>query len=59
MSIAEHPTGSRGQRKREVAEEIWLLYFNTVLYEKGLISERERNHMRLLIERRRPSAAHS
>lgn len=31
------------------AKEIWLTYFNNVLYEKGLISEKEKNKMSNLI----------
>ena len=42
---------------REITETIWLLFFNQILFEKGLINESERNRMRLRIEARRPSAA--
>ena len=35
--------------KEEVARKIWLGYFNRILYEKGLISELERNKMALKI----------
>ena len=40
-------TGGIGpeQRKRAAAEEMWLKYYNRVLFEKGLITERERNLM--------------
>lgn len=38
------------KKKREaVAEELWLIYFNNVLYEKGMITERQRNQMKLKI----------
>lgn len=30
-------------------KEIWLNYFNQVLFEKGVISEEERNKMKLII----------
>lgn len=30
-------------------KEIWLNYFNKVLFEKGLITEKERNKMNTLI----------
>lgn len=33
------------------AKEIWLTYFNKVLFEKGLISEKEKNKMASLIYR--------
>ena len=31
------------------AKEMWLTYFNNFLYEKGLISEKEKNKMSNLI----------
>ena len=35
------------KKKREaVAKELWLIYFNNVLYEKGLITECQRNQMK-------------
>lgn len=40
---------SNEQRRRETAERIWLSYYNRVLYEKGIITERERNKMELKI----------
>lgn len=46
-----------GKTKAEAAETIWLLYFNQTLFEKGLISEAERNRMKLRIEARRPSTS--
>ena len=32
-------------RKQVVAEQLWLHYYNRVLYDKGVISEDERNRM--------------
>lgn len=32
-------------QKNAVAEQIWLLYFNRYLYERGIITEKERNKM--------------
>lgn len=32
-------------RKKAAVEQAWLLYFNRVLFEQGLISEQERNRM--------------
>lgn len=32
-------------RKQVAAEELWLNYYNAVLYAKGIITERERNQM--------------
>ena len=31
--------------KKNTAEQIWLQYFNNVLFEKGLITEQDRNKM--------------
>ena len=33
-----------------VAERLWLTYFNNVLFEKGVISEKERNKMIIAIK---------
>ena len=41
---------SNGQRRKETAARIWLSYYNRVLYEKGIITERERNQMKLKID---------
>lgn len=40
---------STEQRRKETAARIWLSYYNRVLYEKGIISQRERNKMELKI----------
>ena len=40
------------ERKRAAAEQIWLEYYNRVLYEKGIIGEEERNRMSNRIEAR-------
>ena len=47
------------RRKQDLSAKIWLLYFNSILYEKSIITEQERNRMRHLIERRRPPALRS
>lgn len=41
---------SNEQRRKEMAARIWLSYYNQVLYEKGIITERERNRMALKID---------
>ena len=41
-------------RKRVVAEQLWLHYYNRVLYDKGVISEDERNRMANRIDAGRP-----
>lgn len=43
-------------QKRDGAARIWLSYYNRVLYEKGMITEQERNRMELRIRQwRMPS----
>lgn len=41
---------SNEQQRKETAAKIWLSYYNRVLYEKGIITERERNRMALKID---------
>ena len=48
---------SETPQKRTVAEAIWLNYFNQTLFEKGLVTEQQRNKIRLLIKNRTPSAS--
>ena len=43
------------QQKKSVAEQLWLHYYNQTLYEKGLITERERNKMNHKINARSSS----
>ena len=52
MPMVERKSISPAQKKQEAAQ-IWLSYYNRVLYEKGIISEQERNRMTLQIDRRR------
>ena len=41
------PTPEQAKVLREdLAKELWLIYFNNVLYDKGMITERERNQMK-------------
>lgn len=37
------------QEKKNLVEQCWLNYFNRVLYEKGLITENEKNRMAVRI----------
>ncbi len=53
--IAAHSSQTDEQKKKQVAEQIWLLYYNETLYEKGLITEMERNRMRNKINALAPS----
>lgn len=41
---------SNEQRRKETAAKVWLSYYNRVLYEKGIITERERNRIALKID---------
>ena len=38
------------QKKRAVREQLWLTYFNDALYRIGLITEEQRNKMRVRIK---------
>ena len=40
------------QHKKVLVEEAWLKYYNQVLFEKGVITERERNLMINMIDAR-------
>ena len=40
------------QKKQAVIEQLWLTYYNDTLFAKGLITEEQRNKMRLMIKRR-------
>lgn len=40
------------QRRRSIMEQLWLTYYNDTLYEKGIITEDERNKMRIKIKSR-------
>jgi len=40
--------------KRQVADNIWLNYFNHELYKRGIISTLERNKMAVKINSRKP-----
>ncbi len=43
----KNPTPEQTKAMREsMAKELWLLYFNNVLYEKGVITEKQRNQMK-------------
>lgn len=40
------------QQRRSVLEQLWLTYYNDTLYEQGVITEDERNKMRIKIKSR-------
>lgn len=39
-------------KKQHILEQLWLSYYNDSLYEKGLITNNERNRMRVRIQNR-------
>ena len=45
MALKVNKSISVEQQKKVLIEEAWLKYYNQVLFEKGIISERERNLM--------------
>ena len=58
--MSESKEKSKGRKmseneKQSVIEQLWLIYFNDTLYEKGLITETERNRMANKIHARKPS----
>ena len=44
------------QKRIAMTEKLWLNYFNQTLFEKGYITEAERNRLKNMIESRKPSA---
>ena len=44
------------QKRIKMVEKLWLNYFNQTLFEKGCITEAERNRLKNMIESRKPSA---
>lgn len=45
-SISTQRKPAPEQAKKELAEQLWLSYYNQVLFEAGLITEAERNRMK-------------
>ena len=52
MAIKVSKNVSVEQQKTVLVEEAWLKYYNQVLFEKGVITERERNLMINMIDAR-------
>ena len=48
----EMKTGMTDQKKQAVIEQLWLTYYNDTLFAKGLITEEQRNKMRVTIKSR-------
>jgi len=53
--VAENVRTMQEQKKRMV-EKLWLNYFNQILYQKGFLTEGQRNRLKLIIDSREPSA---
>lgn len=47
------------QQKKSLAEQLWLHYFNAILYEKGLITESQRNRIYNMIDTRNMGTDHN
>lgn len=45
------------QQRKNLAEKLWLVYFNQYLYEQNIITETQRNRLALQIESRRASTS--
>ena len=45
-------TEQKARSVRSTMEQLWLTYYNDTLYEKGVITEDERNKMRIKIKSR-------
>jgi hypothetical protein len=45
MAVKKSKNVTPEQHKKIFVEEAWLKYYNQVLFEKGMITERERNLM--------------
>lgn len=57
--MAEILLTSTGHKKTALAEQLWLAYFNSYLYENGMITETERNRMSVKIQCRKRSASNA
>ena len=49
--------GMTEQKKQAVMEQLWLTYYNDTLFAKGLITEDQRNKIRVKIKNRSSSRA--
>ena len=48
----EMKAGMTEQKKQAVMEQLWLTYYNDTLFAKGMITEEQRNKMRVMIKSR-------
>ena len=57
MTVGDQKAKMSEQQRKMVAEELWLNYYNRVLFEKGMITEAEHNRITILIVNRSSAAA--
>ena len=55
MTVAENAMTNE-QKRIAMAENLRLHYFNNTLFEKGLITEKQRNQLSIIIDNRKPSS---
>ena len=55
--MTECRVGMPKQKKQAVMEQLWLTYYNDTLFAKGMITEDQRNKMRLMIKSRTAAKA--
>ena len=48
----EMTAGVNEQKKQAVIEQLWLTYYNDTLFAKGVITEDQRNKLRVMIKSR-------
>ena len=48
----EMKQGMNDQKKQAIMEQLWLTYYNDTLFAKGMITEEQRNKMRVMIKSR-------
>ena len=53
--VAEKNQLTNEQRRKEMAEKLWLNYFNDTLFQQSIITEAERNRLKSKINSRKPS----
>lgn len=51
--MARQEAQSNAQARKALAEQLWLHYYNSTLFARGLITEQARNRMADLIQARR------
>lgn len=56
MEKSKNRTRLTEQEIQAVTQQLWLTYYNDMLFVKGLITEEQRNRMRLRIKNRAATA---